>query len=63
MGSTEKRQGKAMIEGVSYYDISATINNFFANRFDNLKKMPNENIKTIFEHKIENLVHNAIHKS
>ena len=63
MGSTEKRQGKAMIEGVIYYDISATINNFFANRFNNLKKMPNENIKTIFEHKIENLVHNAIHKS
>ena len=52
-----------MIEGVSYYDISATINNFFANWFNNLKKMPNENIKTIFEHKIENLVHNAIHKS
>ena len=63
MGSTEERQGKAMIEGVSYYDISATINNFFANWFNNLKKMPNENIKTIFEHKIENLVHNAIHKS
>ena len=52
-----------MIEGVIYYDISATINNFFANRFNNLKKMPNENIKTIFEHKIENLVQNAIHKS
>ena len=52
-----------MIEGVSCYDISATINNFFANRFNNLKKMPNENIKTIFEHKIENLVQNAIHKS